>query len=85
MLFFKLKRCIFIFWFLFNFAGTPGTGKSTLGGELAERTKLNYINIGEFAKDNGYFDGYDEEYKCQVLDEDRVSWAVFSIKSHLQL
>lgn len=61
-------------------SGTPGTGKSTLGRELADRTQLNYINVGEYAKDNDFFDGYDEDYKCPVLDEDRVSYSgVFAV------
>ena len=52
--------------------GTPGTGKSTLGKELAERVKLNYINVGDVAKEGDYFDGYDDERQCPILDEDRV-------------
>ena len=52
--------------------GTPGTGKSTLGAELATRTGLQYVNIGDVAKLNELFDGYDEEYQCPILDEDRV-------------
>ena len=52
--------------------GTPATGKSTLGAELASRTSLNYINIGELAKQEELYDGWDEKYDCHVLDEDRV-------------
>lgn len=52
--------------------GTPGTGKSTLGAELATRTGLKYVNIGDVAKLNELFDGYDDEYQCPILDEDRV-------------
>lgn len=33
------------------FSGTPGVGKTTLGKELAERTGLTYINVGDLAKD----------------------------------
>lgn len=56
------------FWLI----GTPGTGKTTLARELAERTGLKYINIGDLAKENNYFDGFDQELNCPVLDEDRV-------------
>merc|ERR1712226_1536616 len=52
--------------------GTPGTGKSTLAEELANRTGLNYVNIGDLAKENELFEGFDNEYECPVIDEDRV-------------
>ncbi|XP_034547351.1 adenylate kinase isoenzyme 6 [Notolabrus celidotus] len=52
--------------------GTPGVGKTTLGKELAERTGLTYVNIGDLAQEGQLYDGYDEEYQCPVLDEDRV-------------
>lgn len=32
-------------------AGTPGVGKTTLGKELALRTGLTYINVGELAQE----------------------------------
>ncbi|KAG8598464.1 hypothetical protein GDO81_002621 [Engystomops pustulosus] len=52
--------------------GTPGVGKTTLGKELAERTGLEYVNVGELAKTGNLFEGFDEEYECPILDEDRV-------------
>ncbi|KAJ8304414.1 hypothetical protein KUTeg_017997 [Tegillarca granosa] len=52
--------------------GTPGTGKSTIGTELATRTGLKYINIGDLAKEEELYEGYDEEYQCPILNEDRV-------------
>lgn len=52
--------------------GTPGTGKSTLAAELAQKTNLKYVNIGEIAKDGQLFEGWDEQYQCPILDEDRV-------------
>ncbi|XP_038661334.1 adenylate kinase isoenzyme 6 isoform X2 [Scyliorhinus canicula] len=52
--------------------GTPGVGKTTLGKELAGRTGLTYINVGELAKEGNLYEGYDEEYSCPILDEDRV-------------
>ncbi|XP_061672098.1 adenylate kinase isoenzyme 6 isoform X4 [Syngnathoides biaculeatus] len=51
--------------------GTPGVGKTTLGKELAQRTGLAYVNIGDLAQEDLY-DGYDQEYQCPILDEDRV-------------
>ncbi|KAF7649946.1 hypothetical protein LDENG_00133550 [Lucifuga dentata] len=52
--------------------GTPGVGKTTLGKELAQRTGLTYVNVGEMAQEGQLYDGYDEDYQCPVLDEDRV-------------
>ena len=52
--------------------GTPGTGKSLLALELCERAAMTLINIGNFAKIEELFDGWDEELQCHILDEDRV-------------
>ncbi|GFO35782.1 adenylate kinase isoenzyme 6 homolog [Plakobranchus ocellatus] len=53
-------------------AGTPGTGKSTLGKELCQRTGLNYVSVGEVAEAADCMDGYDDELQCGILDEDRI-------------
>ncbi|XP_017941379.2 adenylate kinase isoenzyme 6, partial [Manacus vitellinus] len=52
--------------------GTPGVGKTTLGKELASRAGLSYINVGDLAKEGELYEGFDEEYDCPILDEDRV-------------
>ncbi|XP_042144505.1 adenylate kinase isoenzyme 6 [Ixodes scapularis] len=52
--------------------GTPGTGKSTLASVVARRSGLDWLNVGQVAKKNDLFDGYDKKYDCAVLDEDRV-------------
>ncbi|XP_037665739.1 adenylate kinase isoenzyme 6-like [Choloepus didactylus] len=51
---------------------TPGVGKTTLGKEHASRSGLKYINVGDLPKEGQLYDGYDEEYDCPILDEDRV-------------
>ncbi|KAK7912380.1 hypothetical protein WMY93_012591 [Mugilogobius chulae] len=51
---------------------TPGVGKTTLGKELAQRTGLTYVNIGELAQEGQLYDGFDDEYNCPILDEDKV-------------
>ena len=61
--------------------GTPGTGKTVLGMELSKRTGMNYINVGELAKENNFYEGWDEERDCHVLAEDSVGLFVYSIKS----
>lgn len=33
------------------FPGTPGVGKTTLGKELAQRTGLTYVNVGDLAQE----------------------------------
>ncbi|NWR95103.1 KAD6 kinase, partial [Furnarius figulus] len=52
--------------------GTPGVGKTTLGKELASRAGLSYVNVGDMAKEGELYEGFDEEYDCPILDEDRV-------------
>ena len=52
--------------------GTPGTGKTTLGRELAEKTGLKYVNISELAKEQELFEGWDEKLNCHIIDEDRI-------------
>ena len=53
--------------------GTPGTGKSLLGKELCERVGLLFVNVGDFAKSEELYEGWDDELQCHILDEDRVS------------
>ena len=53
--------------------GTPGTGKTTLGQEVANRLGLTYVNVGDLAKENDLYEGWDEQYNCHIIDEDRVS------------
>ncbi|KAM6157064.1 adenylate kinase isoenzyme 6 [Erethizon dorsatum] len=52
--------------------GTPGVGKTTLGKELASRSGLKYINVGDVAREGALYNGYDEEYDCPILDEEKV-------------
>jgi len=52
--------------------GTPCVGKTLLAKKLAEKLSLEHINIGDFAVSKNFTDGYDEERKCYILDEDKV-------------
>eukprot|EP00735_Rhodelphis_limneticus_P007206 TRINITY_DN19710_c0_g1::TRINITY_DN19710_c0_g1_i1::g.3325::m.3325 TRINITY_DN19710_c0_g1::TRINITY_DN19710_c0_g1_i1::g.3325 ORF type:complete len:178 (-),score=31.04,sp/Q54Y03/KAD6_DICDI/57.99/8e-66,AAA_18/PF13238.1/3.6e-31,AAA_17/PF13207.1/2.9e-17,AAA_28/PF13521.1/7e-05,AAA_28/PF13521.1/3.8e+03,AAA/PF00004.24/0.00019,AAA/PF00004.24/3.7e+03,SKI/PF01202.17/0.00046,AAA_33/PF13671.1/0.007,KaiC/PF06745.8/0.0014,KaiC/PF06745.8/5.5e+02,AAA_16/PF13191.1/0.00083,DUF2075/PF09848.4/0.0019,Cytidylate_kin2/PF1 len=52
--------------------GTPGTGKTSLGQQLAERAAMKYINIGDLVKEKGFHEGWDDEYDCYILDEDKT-------------
>ncbi|KAI8109999.1 hypothetical protein M9434_001275 [Picochlorum sp. BPE23] len=52
--------------------GTPGTGKTTTCSLLAESTGLTHVNIGDLVKKDNLHSGWDEEYSCYIIDEDKV-------------
>lgn len=52
--------------------GTPGTGKTTLCEAAAEATGFRHVNIGTWVKEHSLHSGWDDEYQCLVLDEDKV-------------
>lgn len=52
--------------------GTPGTGKSTLSSEICEKASLEWLNVGEIAKENQLYEEYDPNFDCHILDEDRL-------------
>eukprot|EP00040_Diaphanoeca_grandis_P040010 m.260932 g.260932 ORF g.260932 m.260932 type:complete len:173 (-) comp40900_c0_seq1:71-589(-) len=52
--------------------GTPGTGKTSFATELADRLKLNHIDISAFAVKKKLISGVDEERNCPIIDEDKV-------------
>lgn len=53
--------------------GTPGVGKTTHCEILAENTGLKHLSINDVVKDRGCHDGYDEEFKSWIVDEDKVN------------
>eukprot|EP00051_Salpingoeca_urceolata_P000440 m.34104 g.34104 ORF g.34104 m.34104 type:complete len:176 (-) comp10629_c0_seq1:125-652(-) len=52
--------------------GTPGTGKTTLCNELADRTDMSHIDVSELVKQRELYEGFDEEFQSYVIDEDKV-------------
>jgi adenylate kinase len=52
--------------------GTPGVGKTTHCETLAENTGLKHLSINDIVKERSLHDGYDEEYKSWIVDEDKV-------------
>ncbi|KAL4424654.1 hypothetical protein ABPG77_002272 [Micractinium sp. CCAP 211/92] len=52
--------------------GTPGTGKTTLCQQVAEATGLKHMNIGDLVKAQSLHSGWDDEFECLVIDEDKV-------------
>ncbi|WVR04015.1 hypothetical protein IAU60_001014 [Kwoniella sp. DSM 27419] len=57
--------------------GTPGTGK-TLHSQLLHQemvdstTPMKHLNIGDIVKEHGFHEGWDEEWKCWIVDEERL-------------
>jgi adenylate kinase len=52
--------------------GTPGVGKTTHCEMLAQSTGLKHLSVNEVVKERGCHEGWDEEYKCWIVDEDKV-------------
>ncbi|KAK6907120.1 transcription initiation factor TFIID subunit 9/adenylate kinase [Kwoniella mangroviensis CBS 10435] len=57
--------------------GTPGTGK-TLHSQLVQQEMseseipMKHLNIGDVVKEQGFHEGWDEEWKCWIVDEERL-------------
>ena len=56
--------------------GTPGVGKTTHCELLAQKTGLRHLSVNDVVKDKGCHEGWDEEYSCWIVDEDRVRIAI---------
>ncbi|KAK5582981.1 hypothetical protein RB653_004571 [Dictyostelium firmibasis] len=52
--------------------GTPGTGKTSLAGVIASNNEMNHIDISAAVKEKELHDGWDSEFQCYILDEDKV-------------
>ena len=52
--------------------GTPGTGKTTLCEQVAGATGLKHVNVGDLVKTQQLDTGWDEEFECLVMDEDKA-------------
>ncbi|KAK9828514.1 hypothetical protein WJX72_000496 [[Myrmecia] bisecta] len=52
--------------------GTPGTGKTSTCELVAEETGLRHVNVGELVKSQELHSGWDDEFGCYVIDEDKV-------------
>lgn len=53
--------------------GTPGTGKTTTCELLAAATGFKHVNVGNLVKKEELHCGWDDEYECYIIDEDKVS------------
>lgn len=52
--------------------GTPGVGKTSLCEALAGSTDLQHLSINRVAKERDCHDGWDDEMKSWIVDEDKV-------------
>ena len=52
--------------------GTPGVGKTSLCESLVSTTNLQHLAINRIAKGRDCHDGWDEEIKSWIVDEDKV-------------
>ena len=58
--------------------GTPGTGKTSLAAGLAAATGLRHVDVGVAIKEQELHSGWDEEFQCHIVDEDKASGAATS-------
>ena len=52
--------------------GTPGVGKTSHCEVLAESTGLERLSINQLVKERGCHEGWDEEYRSWIVNEDEV-------------
>ncbi|KAF5375069.1 hypothetical protein D9758_000138 [Tetrapyrgos nigripes] len=54
--------------------GTPGTGKSTHAQLLVNESPipLRHINVGDWVKEKGLYEEFNEEWQSYTVDEDRL-------------
>lgn len=66
--------------------GTPGTGKSTHAQLIANESPvpLKHVNVGEWVKEKGLYEEYDEEWQSYTVDEDKVRSMDFLVINRLK-
>jgi len=52
--------------------GTPGVGKTVHCEQLAQETGLRHLSINQIAKQRECHEGFDEELKSYIVDEDKL-------------
>lgn len=56
--------------------GTPGVGKTVHCEQLAEETGLRHLSINQVVKDRQCHEGWDDELKTWIVDDDKVCFGV---------
>lgn len=52
--------------------GTPGVGKTSHCELLSQNTRLEHLSINQVVKERGCHEGWDEDYKSWIVNEDEV-------------
>uniref|UniRef100_A0A7S2SS55 Adenylate kinase isoenzyme 6 homolog n=1 Tax=Rhizochromulina marina TaxID=1034831 RepID=A0A7S2SS55_9STRA len=52
--------------------GTPGTGKTATASLIAEKTELQHLEVSELVKREECHEGWDEDRKSHIIDEDKL-------------
>lgn len=52
-------------------------GKTTTCQMVSEASGLQYINVGDWVKDQGLHSGFNEEHQAFIIDEDKVWWHIY--------
>ncbi|KAI9841919.1 MAG: factor activating pos9 [Sclerophora amabilis] len=52
--------------------GTPGVGKTSHCEQLARNTGLTNLSINQVVKERQCHEGWDDELKCWIVDEDKL-------------
>jgi len=52
--------------------GTPGVGKTTHCEIISRSTDLKHLSINDVVKERGCHDGWDDDFKSWIVDEDKL-------------
>ena len=58
--------------------GTPGVGKTSHCELLSQSCDLKHLSINQIAKERGCHEGWDDEYKSWIVNENEVRPGRFS-------
>ncbi len=68
---------------IISVTGTPGTGKDTISKILAKRLGFKLVDLNKIAKEKGFFKGYDEKRKCDIVDTKRLNKEIKKFRKDL--
>ena len=59
--------------------GTPGTGKTTVAQNIAQKERAVYINVNEIIKNEHLKEGYDKKRKVVIIDTKKLNNVLIKI------
>ena len=62
--------------------GTPGVGKTSHCELLARNTGLKHLSINHVVKERGCHEGWNEEYRSWIVNEDEVMQDFVRVPTH---